>query len=222
MSDVQLDNDFALPAITPTIPSLKAYFTRTPRPTTQQTLFNPDRLTRGEAYGNTLSPAAVLIPIIECHQSLHVLFTVRSQQLNKHAGQISFPGGRKETSDIDAAAAALRESFEEINLSANQVTLLGTLNDYVTSTGFQVTPVVGLVDSAFVPQCHLDEVSATLVVPLHFLMNPANYELQTRKEQNQQRSFYSLTYQGHFIWGATAAMLFGLYEALLSTESPTL
>lgn len=221
MNDL-LPHDEDLPAITPTLPFLVSHFKNNTLTSTQHMLFNPDRLTRREAYSDLLSPAAVLIPIIEYQKTLHVLFTLRSSHLNKHAGQISFPGGRIESNDADAQTAALRESFEEIGLLPSQVTVLGNLGFYITSTGFQITPVVGLVDQQFIPKCNLNEVSSTLLVPLHFLMNPGHYELQTRAEQNQQRSFYSVTYQEHVIWGATAGMLFALYEALLSSTQPTL
>jgi 8-oxo-dGTP pyrophosphatase MutT (NUDIX family) len=217
MDDTQLHDD-DLPIITPTTESLISHFTTNQQPA--YTLFNPDRLTRSEAYGSAQSPAAVLIPIIEIENKLHVLFTMRSENLNKHAGQISFPGGRVEESDADAIAAALRESFEEIGLRSDDVNVLGTLNQYITSTGFTVTPVIALIQGTFIPQCNLNEVSATLTAPLHFLMNPNHYELQTGEAQNQQRSFYSISYENHLIWGATAAMLFGLYETLLSSHQP--
>lgn len=209
--------DDDLPVIIPTTQSLKSHFTNTHHKPTC-TLFNPDRLTRSEAYGCSYVPAAVLIPIIEADNQLQVLFTIRSQHLSKHAGQISFPGGRIEPTDADTTSAALRESFEEIGLQSHHASVLGALNQYVTSTGFNVTPIVALVENIFVPQCNQNEVSTTLTIPLSFLMNPANYELQTREEQNQQRSFYSITYETHLIWGATAAILFGLYETLLSSH----
>jgi 8-oxo-dGTP pyrophosphatase MutT (NUDIX family) len=211
--------DDDLPAIITTTQSLISHFTNNHHKPTY-TLFNPDRLTRSEAYGSSCVPAAVLIPIIETDNQLRVLFTLRSENLNKHAGQISFPGGRVDESDTDAIAAALRESAEEIGLQSHYVNVLGSLNPYITSTGFNVTPVVALVKNRFVPECNQNEVSTTLTVPLHFLMNPANYELQTREEQNQQRSFYSITYENNLIWGATAAILFGLYETLLSSHQP--
>lgn len=219
MSDVEIHDD-DLPIITLTRESLLSHFEKVPTASISPTLFNPDYLTRRNAYQAVQSLAAVLIPIIQTDDRLYVLFTIRSQQLNNHAGQICFPGGRIDAHDVDAFAAALRESFEEINLPPTFVKPLGTLNHYLTGTGFRITPVIGLIEKPFMPQCNLEEVSATLTVPLDFLMNPANYVLQVGDVQNQHRSFYEITYDNHVIWGATAAILFGLYEALLSSHAP--
>src|ERR1700757_4336874 len=94
-------------------------------------------------------PAAVLVPLVDRMDGMSVLLTQRTAHLSAHAGQIAFPGGRLEPEDPDAAAAALRETEEEIGLPREHVTLIGRLDTYVTGTGFEITPVVGIVSTPF-------------------------------------------------------------------------
>lgn len=158
--------------------------------------------------------AAVLIPLVSSQDGLDVLFTKRAAHLNDHAGQISFPGGRKEEYDADLIATALREAHEEIGLENQLVETLGNLPDYFTITGYQVTPVVGLVESIdnLVPD--INEVDEIFRVPLSFLMNPANHQIREWIGPEGARSFYAMPYQDRFIWGATAGMLRNLYHFL--------
>jgi 8-oxo-dGTP pyrophosphatase MutT (NUDIX family) len=212
-----MDADIDFPIIYPTIESLRQHFKHATQ--TVNPLFNPDRLTRAAAYTTTLKPSAVLIPILaNDEKNLRILLTKRSAHLANHAGQISFPGGRQEEGDDTIIATALRESFEEIALSHSDIDILGTLAHYITSTGYHVTPVVGLIRSAFTPVPSLDEVIDTLEIPLDFAMNPENYSLEQHTNADVTRTFYQLNYPGHHIWGATAAMLFGLYETLLQSH----
>ncbi len=162
-------------------------------------------------------PAAVLIPLVVRSGGLHVLLTQRTGHLSDHAGQISFPGGRIESDDADAVAAALRESTEEVGLNAADVDVVGVLPHYLTATHYRVTPVVGLIEC--LPELKLDrfEVAEAFEVPLEFLMNPAHHELRAMQWQGQRRAFYAMPYlstRRYFIWGATAAMLRNLYRFL--------
>lgn len=161
-----------------------------------------------------LKPAAVLIPIIERQAGLRVLFTRRADHLARHAGQVSFPGGRLHDADDDEVAAALRETEEEVGLSRTFVTVLGELDRYETGTGFAIHPFVGLVRDGFELKIDKAEVAEAFEVPLAFLMNPANHEPRTATWQGRERRFYGMTYDGHYIWGATAGILINLYERL--------
>jgi 8-oxo-dGTP pyrophosphatase MutT (NUDIX family) len=158
--------------------------------------------------------AAVLIPIVQKDDHLSVLLTKRAEHLNDHAGQISFPGGRKEDSDIDLKHTALREAHEEIGLHHHHVEYLGHLPDYFTITGYQVTPIVGLVSSVEELVPDTNEVAEIFEVPLSFLMNPANHQVREWVGPDGRRRFYAMPYESKFIWGATAGMLRNLYHFL--------
>ena len=163
----------------------------------------------------TLVPAAVLVPLILRDGALSVLLTERTAHLANHAGQVSFPGGRMEAGDADPVATALRETEEEIGLSPDCVDILGQLDDYVTVTGFQVVPVVGLICPPFNLNPDSFEVAEVFEVPLDFILDPANHQKHSRiAPAGEPRYFYAMPYNDHYIWGATAAMLVNLYEIL--------
>ncbi len=121
-------------------------------------------------------PAAVLVPLVNRPEGLQVLLTQRSADLPDHPGQISFPGGRVEPSDVSVDAAALRETTEEVGLSSARVSVLGHLSDYETVTGYRVTPVVGWVEPPFAVAPDPVEVADVFEVPLAFLIDPANQQ----------------------------------------------
>lgn len=161
-----------------------------------------------------LIPAAVLVPLIEGANGFDVVLTQRSAHLSKHAGQISFPGGRAEPDDPDAIATALREAEEEIALPADAVEILGRLDTYITGTGFRVVPVVGIVSRPvqFVPDPF--EVASILTPPLEFLTDPVNRRRDHREINGQRRYFHAIPWGDHYIWGATAGMLVNFAEML--------
>jgi 8-oxo-dGTP pyrophosphatase MutT (NUDIX family) len=163
-----------------------------------------------------LKPASVLIPLVVRADGLHVLLTQRTAHLTDHGGQISFPGGRAEPHDADAVATALRESEEEIGLARTHVEVLGTLPDYITGTGYRVTPVAALVHEPFTVRADPFEVAEIFEVPLAFLMDGAHHERRSAfiSERAGHRTFYAMPYRGHFIWGATAGMLRNLFHFL--------
>lgn len=163
--------------------------------------------------------AAVLVPIVERPEGLTILLTKRTDHLADHAGQISFPGGRIEPEDRDPEHAALREAEEEIGLHPAKVRLVGRLDYYRTVTGFNITPVVGLVAPNHILTLDPYEVAAAFEVPLGFILDPANHVVQTRDLNGKQRSHYVLPYLDWYIWGATAGMLVNLAQALSETES---
>ncbi len=161
-----------------------------------------------------LRPAAVLVPLIDRPEGMSVLLTLRTAHLSAHAGQIAFPGGRIEPGDPDAAAAALRETEEEVGLPRSQVTLIGRLDTYVTGTGFEITPMVGLVSAPFALTVDPFEVAEVFEVPLAFVLDPANHRRTERVFEQRRRIFFVLPYQNRNIWGATAGMLVNLAEVL--------
>jgi 8-oxo-dGTP pyrophosphatase MutT (NUDIX family) len=161
-----------------------------------------------------LTPAAVLVPLIMRPEGLAVLLTQRTQHLAAHAGQISFPGGRQEESDVDSIEAALRETEEEVGLPRDYVEVVGRLDTYITSTGFEVTPVVGLVRAPYPTKLDSFEVVEIFEVPLTFIIDPANRQRHSREFKGRLRTFYVVPYQNRYIWGATAGMLVNLAEVL--------
>jgi 8-oxo-dGTP pyrophosphatase MutT (NUDIX family) len=159
------------------------------------------------------TPAAVLVAVTDRAQP-GVILTQRTGHLRRHAGQVAFPGGRIDPGDADAIAAALREAEEEIALPAAAVEIVGEADRYVTVTGFEVTPVVGVIapDLAYHPS--EAEVAEVFEVPLDFLFNPANQIEKSAEIQGQVRHYYEIHWGIHRIWGATAAMLINLSRRL--------
>lgn len=159
-------------------------------------------------------PAAVLVPLVDRSDGLTVLLTQRTDHLHHHPGQISFPGGRVEDDDRDCVACALRETTEEIGLAADAVGVLGRLDEYVTGTGFVITPVVGLVRPPFDLAADPFEVADVFEVPLSFLLDPANHQLHRRHLGGRARPFWQMVWRDRVIWGATAGILVNLAEVL--------
>ncbi len=171
---------------------------------------NPDFLVPPER----LREAAVLVPLVDRPEGLTVLFTQRTAHLSAHAGQISFPGGRRETYDRSAEDTALRETEEEVGLPRHRVEVLGRLDTYVTRTGFRVTPVVGLVRPPFEVEPDPTEVDEVFEVPLAVILDPANPQRHSREFMGRERYFYAFPYEQRYIWGATAGMLVNLRDVL--------
>ncbi len=161
-----------------------------------------------------LTRAAVLVPIVDRAAELTILLTRRARHLVDHAGQISFPGGRIDEADADAIAAALREAEEEVGLSPDRVEILGRLDTYVTRTGYEVTPWVGLVAPPLEYRADANEVDEVFEVPLRFFLRPWNRRLDSRIYQGQRRHFHAFPWGDYYIWGATAGMLVNLVEVL--------
>lgn len=163
-----------------------------------------------------MTAASVLVPLVQRPDGLHLLLTRRTDHLSAHAGQISFPGGRAEPEDASAIDTALRETEEEIGLARSHIDVIGLLPDYVTSSGYQVTPVVGLVHPPFELAPDPNEVADVFEVPLAFLMDGMNHQRLSVElpEGEGRRHFYAIPYGPHFIWGATAGMLRNLFHLL--------
>jgi 8-oxo-dGTP pyrophosphatase MutT (NUDIX family) len=161
-----------------------------------------------------LRPAAVLVPLIDYPAGMAVLLTQRTQHLSAHAGQISFPGGRIEAADPDAVAAALRETEEEVGLRRDRVRVIGRLDTYVTGTGFEITPIVGIVEPPVDLAIDPYEVAEAFEVPLAFVLDPRNHQRIERLVGGRSRSYFVLPFEGRNIWGATAGILVNLAEVL--------
>jgi 8-oxo-dGTP pyrophosphatase MutT (NUDIX family) len=158
--------------------------------------------------------AAVLVPLVERADGMTVMLTRRSETLADHPGQVSFPGGRIEPDDPHPEAAALREAREEVGLAPDRVEVIGRLATYRTRTGFEITPVVGLVTPPFEITPDPTEVAEVFEVPLAFLLDPANAQRRSREWRGMERFFWVFPYSGYYIWGATAGMLVNLAQIL--------
>ena len=154
-----------------------------------------------------ITPAAVLVAVIERAGALSVLLTRRAERLARHAGQISFPGGRADPEDGTPQKTALREAEEEIGLPASQVEIVGRLDDYLVGTGYRITPVVGFVAAPPAFEADTQEVAEVFEVPLSFVLEPSNYRRDKMTIGGVERRFYVLPYEAYHIWGATAAIL---------------
>lgn len=208
---IQVDRH--LPAVAPQVLEPQAMRARFARPPNWQ----PELLVEKKFMDRAPMRAAVLMPIVT-HQEPTVLLTQRTEHLSTHSGQIAFPGGKLDDTDADAAAAALREAYEEVGLDPGFVEVLGELPMYVTGSAFWVTPIVALVRPGFQLAANPEEVSDVFEVPLRFLMNPAHHRHHEWVWQGEQRHWLSMPYQDglneRFIWGATAGMLRNFYRFL--------
>ena len=152
-------------------------------------------------------PAAVLLLIVNHAGQPTVLLTQRTSHLADHAGQIAFPGGRCDEGDCTPERTALREAEEEVGLESHRVEILGRLPEYLTSTGFSVTPVVGWAEPPLTYRADPHEVADVFEVPLAFLLDVANHRYESAFFKGRMRHFWAMPYGERFIWGATAGML---------------
>jgi 8-oxo-dGTP pyrophosphatase MutT (NUDIX family) len=163
-----------------------------------------------------IRPAAVLIPVVD-HAEPTVLLTQRAAHLNDHAGQISFPGGKIDATDVSPLDTALREAEEEIGLSREFVEPIGYLDLYGTSFGFRILPTLARVRPGFKLHINTSEVDDAFEVPLAFLMNPLNHQVHSKEFRGMERSYYAMPFAERYIWGATAGILRILYERIYPT-----
>jgi 8-oxo-dGTP pyrophosphatase MutT (NUDIX family) len=179
-------------------------------PSTEQMILH-DGLTRDWDAPET--QAAVLIAITDRSEP-GVIITHRPETMRRHPGQAAFPGGRVDPEDENAIAAALREAEEEIGLPRRLVRVIGEVDRYHTITGYMITPVLAVIPPDLPLLPNPDEVAAIFEVPLAFLMNPANHEQCSVDWAGKPRHYWEMNWQGHRIWGATAAMIVNLSRRL--------
>lgn len=158
--------------------------------------------------------AAVLVGLVPRSGGTQVLLTRRTDGLRHHGGQVSFPGGRIESSDRDAVAAAIRETVEEIGVPPVQIAPLGFLDPLATITGFRVLPVVAMLSPDYIALPDPAEVADVFEVPLAYLLDPANLAVHTFELRGRPREVWEFRYPAQRIWGATASILLNLRERL--------
>ncbi|HST35066.1 MAG TPA: CoA pyrophosphatase [Allosphingosinicella sp.] len=167
-----------------------------------------------EIEGDTITPAAVLVAVVDRTEPT-VILTLRPETMRKHPGQVSFPGGRIDPGDDGPIAAALREAEEEIGLPPSAVEVIGIADAYRTVTGFEVTPVLGIVPPDLPLTPHPGEVAAVFEAPLHYILDPAHQQVRHAVWRGRERTYYEIDWEGRRIWGATAAMIVNLGRRLV-------
>jgi 8-oxo-dGTP pyrophosphatase MutT (NUDIX family) len=177
----------------------------------------PPELLPGDAVDDLpLEPgvaAAVLIAVTDRAEP-GLILTQRPDTMRRHPGQVAFPGGRVDAADESIIAAALREAEEEIALPPHLVDVIGAVPPYRTVTGYQVTPVIGVIPPDLVLIPNADEVAAIFEVPLAFVLDPANHATRRVDWHGSDRHYYEMHWDGFRIWGATAAMIVNLSRHL--------
>lgn len=159
-----------------------------------------------------LRDAAVLIPVVDHGPESSIILTKRAETLASHSGQVAFPGGHIDPTDASPEAAALREAEEEIGLDAGHVEVVGRMPDYVSGSGYRITPVLSIVKPGFHLTINAHEVDTAFEVPLRFLMDPANHTQSSREIDSRVWVYYDMPYGGQRIWGVTAGIIRTLYE----------
>jgi len=164
--------------------------------------------------GTKVVDAAVLVPLVNRPDGVQLLLTQRTAHLRDHGGQVSFPGGRVEPEDPDREATALREMQEEVGIATGRVRLLGRLPGYEIPSGFRITPVVGWLEPPFEVVPDAFEVADVFEAPLAHFLDPANYQRREYRFRGRHRHYLAIPYEGRYIWGATAGMLYSLCRLL--------
>jgi 8-oxo-dGTP pyrophosphatase MutT (NUDIX family) len=162
-------------------------------------------------------PASVLVPLVRREPGITVLLTQRTEDMPSHAGQIAFPGGRRQAEDIDATATALRETEEEVGLTRDFIEVIGPMDQYRTGTGYEITPIVGIVTPGFTMRADPREVADVFEVPLDHFLDERNHRIDSRVWQGRERRYYAMPYGERYIWGATAGMLKNLHFILTAS-----
>ena len=156
--------------------------------------------------------ASVLIPLLECEGELFVMLTQRSEKLNSHAGQVSFPGGKQDAQDANSLETALRETHEEIGLLPEKVEIIGTLDQILSLHYYLVTPFVGLIPDDFIPVPNEEEIEAVFKAPLSFFMKSDQHWTEEFKTPIATVLAHHFDYEGYDIWGLTSKLILRLLE----------
>jgi 8-oxo-dGTP pyrophosphatase MutT (NUDIX family) len=167
---------------------------------------------RGLTNGYTRE-AAVLMPVLEWEHKYHFLLTQRTEEVQTHKGQISFPGGMREGNE-DLMKTALRETFEEVGIREEKIEILGRFHDYISITGYRVTPFAGYISEPFTVSPQVSEVAAVLQVPFRIFLDPARLRIEKRTIRNKESEVYYYSYGTHQVWGLTALIIKDFLDAL--------
>ncbi|GAD88752.1 hypothetical protein VHA01S_009_00390 [Vibrio halioticoli NBRC 102217] len=163
---------------------------------------------------DVLRPAAVLIGLVERRNGLHVVFTKRAAHLKHHPGQVSFPGGKYESSDKLLLNTAVRETTEEVGIPSHMIEIIGTLPSLPTISQFAVTPYLAWIDSSYQPKIDANEVAEVFEVPADFLFSPINLVNFHFQLKTVTHKVFAMPYQKHFIWGVTAQIIDAMQRQL--------
>ena len=156
--------------------------------------------------GEYVSEAAVLIPILERHSEPHFLLTLRTEEVQTHKGQISFPGGMRDGEET-LEQTALRETYEEIGIESQYIEILGRFHDYFSSTDYRVTPFAGFVEGPFTIRPQSTEVAEVLFVPFGIFLDPSRLRIEQMPYRGRMRDVYFYSFENHQIWGLTARII---------------
>lgn len=159
--------------------------------------------------------AAVLVPLFETDGEVHVLFTKRSDSVEHHKGQVSFPGGGQDPEDRDLMVTALRETEEEIGLKGTEVKVLGRLDDYVTISKYMVSPFVGIIPYPVEFNVSDFEIDEIFSVPVSTLLDEDNFHMVMETRHGHARPQYFFRADPHVIWGITGRILYQLLDVCL-------
>ncbi len=159
-----------------------------------------------------LISSAVLIPLVLRGSIWKLVMTKRSKKLKKHAGQISFPGGKYEVKDESLLNTALRETTEEIGIKISNIEIFGCLQAHETITGFKISPFLGIISSDDELIKNSDEVDEIFEVPLAFVLKKRKFNRHFLNIKRANRTYLAIPYGSYYIWGATARILYNLSE----------
>jgi 8-oxo-dGTP pyrophosphatase MutT (NUDIX family) len=173
----------------------------------------PKKLTNGYT-----REAAVLMPFFKLKNEHYLLLTLRTDEVETHKGQISFPGGMRE-GDEDLWTTALRETHEEVGIESSKIKLLGKFHDRISITGYRVSPFAGVIETPFqtVPQAR--EVAEILYVPIKTFLDPELLRSEKTDKYPGESHVYFYTFGAHQIWGLTARIIKDFFDMLQKTKS---
>jgi 8-oxo-dGTP pyrophosphatase MutT (NUDIX family) len=157
--------------------------------------------------------AAVLIPVLQREHKYHFLLTRRTEEVQTHKGQISFPGGMREGKE-DLVRTALRETFEEVGIPEDRIEILGRFHDYISITGYRVTPFAGFINGPFTLNPQVREVAAVIQVPFRIFLDPGRLRIEKRTIRNEESDVYYYSYGSHQVWGLTARIIKDFLDVL--------
>ena len=158
--------------------------------------------------------AAVLFPLIEKNNNINVILTTRSKDVGSHPGQVCFPGGKLEKKDKNLINCAKREAFEEVGIKEEQVKILGEIDQCITGTNYQVTPIVASISSSYIPRIQLSEVEDLFEVPLDFFLDKKNLKRKNAEYKGKRYNYYQYDWKDKKIWGSTARMIVNFCEIM--------